>query len=105
MALYIPHSIFRLARLLYVRPETFGPYYISYRNGSDDVSCEIAGIWTKELAGLDYFVRQHADIVQEFLGVCIWNYTKQRASIVTGKTRTLTDTLKQNTDTNASRKS
>ena len=28
MALYIPHGIFRLARLLYVRPETFGPYYI-----------------------------------------------------------------------------
>jgi hypothetical protein len=25
MALYIPHSIFHLARLLYVRPETFGP--------------------------------------------------------------------------------
>ena len=24
MALYIPHSIFNLARLLYVRPETFG---------------------------------------------------------------------------------
>ena len=28
MALYIPHSIFHLARLLYVRPETFGPYYL-----------------------------------------------------------------------------
>ena len=28
MALYIPNSIFRLARLLYVRPETFGPYYV-----------------------------------------------------------------------------
>ena len=28
MALYIPHSIFQLARLLYVRPETFGPYYV-----------------------------------------------------------------------------
>ena len=28
MALYIPHSIFDLARLLYVRPETFGPYYV-----------------------------------------------------------------------------
>ena len=25
MALYIPHSIFHLARVLYVRPETFGP--------------------------------------------------------------------------------
>ena len=29
MALYIPHSILHLARLLYVRPETFGPYYVS----------------------------------------------------------------------------
>ena len=28
MALYIPHSIFHLARLLCVRPETFGPYYV-----------------------------------------------------------------------------
>ena len=28
MALYIPHIIFHLARLLYVRPETFGPYYV-----------------------------------------------------------------------------
>ena len=28
MALYIPHSIFHLARLLYVRLETFGPYYV-----------------------------------------------------------------------------
>jgi hypothetical protein len=28
MALYIPYSIFHLARLLYVRPETLGPYYV-----------------------------------------------------------------------------
>ena len=28
MALYIPHSVFHLVRLLYVRPETFGPYYV-----------------------------------------------------------------------------
>ena len=28
MALYIPHSIFHVARLLYVRPETFGPYCV-----------------------------------------------------------------------------
>ena len=28
MALYIPHSIFHLARLLYDRAETFGPYYV-----------------------------------------------------------------------------
>ena len=29
MALNIPHSIFHLARLLYVRPENFGLYYVS----------------------------------------------------------------------------
>jgi hypothetical protein len=28
MALYIPYSIFHLARLLYIRPENFGPYYV-----------------------------------------------------------------------------
>ena len=31
MALYIPHSIFHLARLLYVRPETSGSYYVCKR--------------------------------------------------------------------------
>ena len=29
MALYIPYGIFNLARLLYVRPETFGPCYVN----------------------------------------------------------------------------
>ena len=29
MALYIPHSIFHLTQLLYVRPETFGPYHVN----------------------------------------------------------------------------
>ena len=28
MALYIPHSIFHLAQILYVMPETFGPYCV-----------------------------------------------------------------------------
>ena len=32
MTLYIPHSIFHLARLLYVKPETFGPYYVQPRS-------------------------------------------------------------------------
>ena len=32
-ALYIPHRIFHLARLLYVRPETFGPYYVVLQLG------------------------------------------------------------------------
>ena len=37
MALYIPHSIFHLARVLYVRPETFGPYYVVHpRTGHED---------------------------------------------------------------------
>ena len=58
----------------------------------------MAGIWRKALTGLDFVVRQHADIVEEFLGVRIWNYTKEWISIVTGKTRTLTDRLKQNAD-------
>ena len=31
MALYIPHSVFHLARLLYVRPENFRPYYLQSR--------------------------------------------------------------------------
>ena len=30
MALYIPDSIFHLAWLLYVRPETFRPYCVTY---------------------------------------------------------------------------
>ena len=29
MALYIPRSIFHLALLLYVRPETFGPTLVN----------------------------------------------------------------------------
>ena len=36
MALYIPHSILHLARLLYVRPETFGPYCVSNNNRADN---------------------------------------------------------------------
>ena len=32
MTLYVPHSIFHLAQLLYVRPETFGPYYVAFPN-------------------------------------------------------------------------
>ena len=34
MALYIPHSILHLARLLYVRPETFEPDYVVAAPGS-----------------------------------------------------------------------
>ena len=35
MALFIPHSIFHLALLLYVRPETFGTYYVRESNVQD----------------------------------------------------------------------
>jgi hypothetical protein len=28
MALYIPRGLFHLARLFFVRPDTFGPYYV-----------------------------------------------------------------------------
>ena len=38
MALYIPHSIFHLARLLYVRPETFGPYYVWAGQSGDRIT-------------------------------------------------------------------
>ena len=52
MALYIPHSIFHLARLLYVRPETFGPYYvhISALNSSENIQSGILNVratWEK----------------------------------------------------------
>ena len=39
MALYISHSIFHLARLLYVRPETFGPPYYVLDTMCKDRSC------------------------------------------------------------------
>ena len=32
MAIYIPHSIFHLERLLYVRPENFEPYHVALFN-------------------------------------------------------------------------
>ena len=41
MALYIPHSIFDLARLLYVRPETFGLYYVQASFQSDTLKCNL----------------------------------------------------------------
>ena len=42
MALYIPHSIFHLAWLLYVRPETFGPYYVRTANRTRQAECFMA---------------------------------------------------------------
>ena len=37
MALYISHSIFHLARLLYVRSETFGPEYVPVFTGLEGI--------------------------------------------------------------------
>ena len=42
MALYIPHSIFNLVRLLYVRPETFGPYYVEQVNRFTYLGCSVS---------------------------------------------------------------
>ena len=44
MALYIPHSIFHLARLLYVRPENFGPYYVHEKHVV--ATWNVGRIWT-----------------------------------------------------------
>ena len=44
MALYIPHSIFHLARLLYVRPETFGPSVASDDTRQKYAGMEISGV-------------------------------------------------------------
>ena len=56
MALCIPYSIFYLARLLYVRPETFGPYYViedytflRIRNFEDSQSIKMTRITLNEL--------------------------------------------------------
>ena len=50
MALYIPHSIFCLARLLYVRPETFGPYYICFIIKSFNTGvAQIVPVWCSEV--------------------------------------------------------
>ena len=55
MALYISHSIFHLARLLHVRPETFGPYYVYL--GSSLLDPGNIKIWSR---------------------VAIWNFSKGR---------------------------
>ena len=46
MALYIPHSIFHLARLFYVRPETLDPpsYYKEKRRSSYVVASKEIGL-------------------------------------------------------------
>ena len=48
MTLYIPHSIFHSARLLYVGPETFGPYYVAtyFNDGSEGDAIPGLAWWT-----------------------------------------------------------
>ena len=58
MALYIPHSIFHLGRLLYVRPETFGPYYVYTR-----ILVEIAAIFF----GVKYNISNISSILDSYL--------------------------------------
>ena len=70
MALYIPHSIFHLARLLYVRPETFGPYYVyvksvgvqpeSFRFEVGVVRYRTGGVYHENHLGVCTCMRAHA---------------------------------------------
>ena len=59
MALYIPHSIFHLAPLLYVRPETVGPYYACHDGACFTVSSpfiifrSVFGSWTPRCPGFE----------------------------------------------------
>ena len=58
MALYTHHSIFHLARLLYVRPETFGPYYVySYQRHTAQVN--ISGLHS---ARKELFLNRKLDV-------------------------------------------
>ena len=75
MTLYVPHSIFHLAWLLYVRPETFGPYvirafvcynehvvterhsFLSGRTNFEDVECR-----RMDMADLQHAGEEDADI-------------------------------------------
>ena len=65
MALYNPHSIFHLAQLLYVRPETFGPYYAPCVDGTysflvSNLSVRKALYWTIYVK--DYFKSTHLKV-------------------------------------------
>ena len=63
MALYIPHSIFNLARLLYVRPETFGPYYVQLLDlvtcGVSISGAKVSAILLKRLYLFQQWTRRH----------------------------------------------
>ena len=61
MALYVPHSIFHLARLLCVRPENFGPYYVivydaRYINCQNYGYVENIGVETTKRQGWKYWI-------------------------------------------------
>ena len=95
MALYIPHSIFHLAQLLYVRPETFGPYYVpSYVwekrvNFSESFNITLKDeekrkrkmqskslYWDIQAVGQYGFVSSHFELMTRFAGL----YCSQRAA-------------------------
>ena len=67
MALYIPHSIFHLARLLYVRPETFGPYHVcSVSMEHENVTLQQVFRSTEEQGRIAYTIpRQYVPCRQE----------------------------------------
>ena len=56
MALYIPHSIFHLGRLLYVRPETFRPYYGADCQTLNAKLRDLCTILYIQMGPLDHFV-------------------------------------------------
>ena len=73
MALYIPHSIFHLARLLYVRPETFGPYYVALLSLN---LFALDGAWFLEVR-FGRFIAPEYNTLDKSPGV-IWAYIKRR---------------------------
>ena len=64
MALYIPHSIFHLERLLYVRPETFGPYYVADVVLEDPVPEKLV-IVTNLFRGLSHLMPARAGVLSQ----------------------------------------
>ena len=65
MALYIPHNIFHLARLLYVRPETFGPYYVWFTWKDRDIQSKATVLsWRFLLRDINSLMLKH-DAIQQ----------------------------------------
>ena len=105
MALYIPHSIFHLALLLYVRPQTFGPYYVACVSSHPYKQCMIRHYHGYKLIGyvagpfsIRCFVRQgcrmsmllFALIMNPLLYLLQWNLKSIRTGHRTRKTAVVT---------------